>query len=241
MEFGRPFLSGEFLWRGGTHFPYMPAAAMWFGAFALLPLWVPFALSYSLAIASITVVIWILRRSVFGYVRTKSSEGDYAEIATILLASHYIVRDRDDARLNSYFARNRRVRRLHSGAQGSRDRFLEYRPGNRTQSHRRYFRPVPGVEAAVEPGVLDGEIRGVLDAASCGSDGSGKLVDSPTRLDRLGGRICSRPQSARGILYGYLNLGNQALRPAMHIYLLPARAFHTQPLASWRLWERFRW
>lgn len=101
MEFGRRFLSGEFLYRGGLHFPYMPAAAMWFGLFALLPLRVAFACSYSLAIGSIVLVIWILRRTVFGCARNTLSDSYYVEIATLLLASHYLVRDLDDAGLNS--------------------------------------------------------------------------------------------------------------------------------------------
>ncbi len=101
MEFGRRFLRGEFLYRGGLHFPYMPAAAMWFGLLALLPLPIAFALSYSLAIASIFLVIWILRAIVFDKVRTTVSESYYVEIATLLLASHYIVRDLDDAGLNT--------------------------------------------------------------------------------------------------------------------------------------------
>jgi Glycosyltransferase family 87 len=101
MEFGRRFLNGEFLYRGGLHFPYMPAAAMWFGLFALLPVPVAFALSYWLAIGSIVLVVWILRRSVFGVARTALSDSYYVEITTLLLASHYIVRDLDDAGLNS--------------------------------------------------------------------------------------------------------------------------------------------
>jgi len=101
MEFGRRFLRGEFLYRGGMHFPYMPTAAMWFGFFALLPVPVAFALSYSLAIGSIVVVIFILHRTAFGSVRSKLSVSYFVEIATLLLASHYIVRDLDDGGLNS--------------------------------------------------------------------------------------------------------------------------------------------
>jgi alpha-1,2-mannosyltransferase len=101
MEFGRRFLSGEYLYRGGMHFPYMPAAAMWFSLFALLPVPVAFALSYSLAIASLVLVIRIMRTTVFDRVPTILTQSYYVEIATLLLASHYIVRDLDDAGLNS--------------------------------------------------------------------------------------------------------------------------------------------
>jgi hypothetical protein len=101
MEFGRRFLKGEFLYRGGMHFPYMPTAAMWFGLFALLPVPVAFTLSYSLAIASIALVILILHRTVRDAVPSTLSDTYNIEIATLLLASHYIVRDLDDAGLNS--------------------------------------------------------------------------------------------------------------------------------------------
>jgi hypothetical protein len=101
MEFGRRFLSGEFLYRGGMHFPYMPSAAMWFGLFALLPLPIGFALSYSLAIASLALAIWILHQGVFDRAASTLRNSYYVEIATILLASHYIVRDLDDGGLNS--------------------------------------------------------------------------------------------------------------------------------------------
>jgi len=36
-EFGRRFLTGEDLYAGGLHYPYMPSAAMWFSPLAWIP------------------------------------------------------------------------------------------------------------------------------------------------------------------------------------------------------------
>jgi hypothetical protein len=96
LEFGRRFLSGEHLYRGGLHFPYLPSAAMLFSPFSLPPRPLGFALFYSLAI----VCLWLSMRMLTAMVCATSPALRGCEwpvaVATLILASHYIVRDLDD-------------------------------------------------------------------------------------------------------------------------------------------------
>ncbi|MGO9057416.1 MAG: glycosyltransferase family 87 protein [Candidatus Binataceae bacterium] len=96
MELGRRFVHGEPLYRGGLHFPYLPAAAMFFSALSLLPKPLAFAILYSLAIAS----LWLIMR-MLAAMRCETDPGLRERglpiaIATLILASHYILRDLDD-------------------------------------------------------------------------------------------------------------------------------------------------
>jgi Glycosyltransferase family 87 len=96
MEFGRRFLSGEHLYRGGLHFPYLPSGAMFFAPFSMLPKPLAFALFYSIAI----IGLWLVMRMMAAMVCQANPAVHRRRLpiamATLILASHYIIRDLDD-------------------------------------------------------------------------------------------------------------------------------------------------
>ena len=96
MEFGWRFLGGRHLYQGGLHFPYLPAAAMFFSPFAAMPRPLAFLLFYTMAIAA----LWLVMRMLATMVTTARPglRGRTASIAAVslMLASHYIIRDLDD-------------------------------------------------------------------------------------------------------------------------------------------------
>ena len=96
MVFGQRFIAGEYLYRGGLHFPYMPAAAMWFSLFACFPSPVAFGLSYCLALASLGLVMRMLRRMVSEETPAVIARSYYVEVITLILTAHFVVRDLDD-------------------------------------------------------------------------------------------------------------------------------------------------
>jgi len=96
MEFGRRFLSGQHLYEGGLHFPYLPAAAMFFSLFALMPKPLAFLVFYSLAIACLWLVMRLLGAMVCGAEPILRDRSWQVAAAALILASHYIIRDLDD-------------------------------------------------------------------------------------------------------------------------------------------------
>ncbi len=96
MEFGRRFIHGDPLYRGGLHFPYLPAAAMFFSAFSLMPKPLAFVILYSLAIISLWLIMWMLAAMVCETEPALRERVWPVSIATLILASHYILRDLDD-------------------------------------------------------------------------------------------------------------------------------------------------
>ena len=96
MEFGRRFIHGDPLYCGGLHFPYLPAAAMFFSAFSLMPKPLAFAILYSLAIISLWLIMWMLAAMVCETEPALSERVWPVSIATLILAAHYILRDLDD-------------------------------------------------------------------------------------------------------------------------------------------------
>ncbi len=96
MEFGRRFVTGQYLYQGGLHFPYLPSAAMFFSLFSIMPKPLAFLLFYSTAI----ICLWLAMRALASMVcRTRPAlrerRGEIAA-ATLILAAHYIIRDLDD-------------------------------------------------------------------------------------------------------------------------------------------------
>jgi alpha-1,2-mannosyltransferase len=90
-EFGRRFLAGEYLYEGGLHYPYMPIAAMYFSPLALLDPTVGFALRYMTAILCVWLTFRLLNR-----MTPRQSSSEWCAVVTLLLMSHYIIRDLDD-------------------------------------------------------------------------------------------------------------------------------------------------
>jgi alpha-1,2-mannosyltransferase len=95
-EFGRRFLAGEYLYRGGLHFPYLPSAAMYFSPLAALPAAVAFVASYCLAL----VCLWLTFRMLHAMICSRSvrlePQGLFIAAAAIVLGIHYLIRDLDD-------------------------------------------------------------------------------------------------------------------------------------------------
>jgi Raf kinase inhibitor-like YbhB/YbcL family protein len=96
IEFGRRFLAGQHLYRGGLHFPYLPAAAMFFSIFSLIPKPLAFALFYFIAIACLWLVMRMLSAMVCGADPILRDRALPIAAVTLILASHYIIRDLDD-------------------------------------------------------------------------------------------------------------------------------------------------
>lgn len=94
-ELGRRFLAGEPLYAGGLHYPYMPAAAMYFAPLALLPPGVGLALRYLAALACLGLTLRLLDAMVRAADRHLAAPTTPAAM-TLVLAAHYIVRDLDD-------------------------------------------------------------------------------------------------------------------------------------------------
>lgn len=95
-ELGRRFLAGEHLYAGGLHYPYMPAAAMVFAPLALLPPWLGFALRYAAALGGLWLTLRWLARMIRPHADAHADDARVMGL-TLLLASHYILRDLDDA------------------------------------------------------------------------------------------------------------------------------------------------
>ncbi len=96
IEFGRRFLLGEHLYRGGLHFPYLPSAAMFFAIFALMPKPLAFALFYAIAIICLWLTMWMLTTMVCGAGTSLHGHAWPIAALTLMLAAHYIIRDLDD-------------------------------------------------------------------------------------------------------------------------------------------------
>lgn len=96
LELGRRFLAGEHLYAGGLHYPYMPAAAMVFAPLALLPPWLGFTLRYAAALGCLWLTLqWLARMARPRDTVARAHDAGVMGL-TLLLASHYIVRDLDD-------------------------------------------------------------------------------------------------------------------------------------------------
>ena len=95
-EFGRRFLAREDLYAGGLHYPYMPVAAMYFSPLALIDPTVGLALRYGVALGC----LWLTLHLLHTMVRKRSAAVASHELTigalSVLLASHYIIRDLDD-------------------------------------------------------------------------------------------------------------------------------------------------
>ena len=95
-EFGRRFVAGEELYTGGLHFPYMPAAAMFVAPLAMTNPTAAFLVRYAIALAALWLALSLLNRMVSRDLPTASAHGFVIGAITLVLASHYIVRDLDD-------------------------------------------------------------------------------------------------------------------------------------------------
>jgi alpha-1,2-mannosyltransferase len=95
-EFGRRFLAHEDLYAGGLHYPYMPTAAMYFSPLALIDANVGLALRYAVAVGCLWLTLYLLQIIVRGRSTALASQGLTIGALSVLLASHYVIRDLDD-------------------------------------------------------------------------------------------------------------------------------------------------
>jgi hypothetical protein len=96
MEFGRRFAYRQHLYQGGLHFPYLPAAAMFFSPFSMLPRPLAFLLFYLAAIICLALVMRMLAAIVCRSPPALRERTWEIAAVTLVLAAHYIIRDLDD-------------------------------------------------------------------------------------------------------------------------------------------------
>jgi hypothetical protein len=195
-EFGRRFLHGEYLYRGGLHFPYLPSAAMYFSPLAMVPAPIAFVVSYCLAIACLPLIFMMLHAMIRGQSPMLESRGFLIAAAALLLGIHYVIRDldeynlaRDHSRWNLLDMESARV--SWRGLVGTR---------RRHQGYSRRLHPVFSIEAEVAGGNLYRGSSSLLDHAADASHGTVRLVESSARMDDKRGRIRSRPQPGGRLL-----------------------------------------
>lgn len=94
QEFGRRFLEGEPLYEGGLHYPYTPAAAAFFAPLSPIPSDVAILVRYVVALVALAATFRML-----GAMRPGIPFGKTA-VVTMILASHYVIRDLDDGGLH---------------------------------------------------------------------------------------------------------------------------------------------
>lgn len=95
-EFGRRLLAGEPLYAGGLHYPYMPTAALYFAPLALLPAGLGLVLRYAVAVGGLWLTLRLLHRMVSAREPALAGQGFTLAALTLILASHYALRDLDD-------------------------------------------------------------------------------------------------------------------------------------------------
>ena len=95
-EFGRRFLAHEDLYAGGLHYPYMPTAAMYFCPLALIDANVGLVLRYGVAVGCLWQTLALLHAMVRRRGVAVASQGLTIGALSVLLASHYVIRDLDD-------------------------------------------------------------------------------------------------------------------------------------------------
>jgi len=95
-EMGRRFLVGEHLYAGGLHYPYTPTAAMSFAPLALVRPGLGLAVRYAAALAGLWLALRWLRAMVWQRRRLDATIVFGVEVLSLVLASHYIIRDLDD-------------------------------------------------------------------------------------------------------------------------------------------------
>lgn len=91
-ELGRRFLAGEPLYAGGLHYPYPPAAALFFAPLALVPAPLAFALRYGAAVLALALTLRGLGTPGPGPPRARTTTA----LVALALGAHYVIRDLDD-------------------------------------------------------------------------------------------------------------------------------------------------
>jgi alpha-1,2-mannosyltransferase len=95
-EFGRRFLTGEYLYKNGLHFVYLPSAAMYFSPLAMLPTPIAFLAWFTIAILCAWLTLRMWQRMVSQQDPVVARRGFLIGFCAVFLASHFLIRDLDD-------------------------------------------------------------------------------------------------------------------------------------------------
>jgi hypothetical protein len=96
-EFGRRFLTGEYLYSAGICHPYMPTAAMYFSPLALVDRGTGFMIRYAIAVACLWFTFRLLQRMLHGHAGGAAPRPVLLAVLTVLLTFQFILQDLDDA------------------------------------------------------------------------------------------------------------------------------------------------
>jgi hypothetical protein len=99
-EFGRRFLAGEFLYKGGLHIPYPPFWAVASAPLSLLPMDVSRALLYPRALVAIAALLFVLDRLTRKSLALASDGPFWAAAAALALSCRFVERDLIECGLN---------------------------------------------------------------------------------------------------------------------------------------------
>ena len=100
-EFGRRFVAQEFLYTGGTDFPYPPFFAMTFAPAAILPMPAAKAVYYSGGAAALLLLLWTMRRLVESAFRLTKAQAFWVTTTALFFTTQFIIRDQAVAGLNT--------------------------------------------------------------------------------------------------------------------------------------------
>ena len=100
-EFGRRFVAKEFLYNGGTDFPYPPFFAMTFAPAALLPMPAAKAVYYCSGAAALLLLLWTMRRLVASAFRLTHIQAFWVTAIAVFFSIQFIIRDQAVAGLNT--------------------------------------------------------------------------------------------------------------------------------------------
>jgi alpha-1,2-mannosyltransferase len=95
-EFGRRFLAGEYLYKDAQCFNYMPVSALYWSPLAWVPPRVGMAVRYLVALFCLGPTLRWLHKMVFAGHPWELRKTLAIAFISLLLASHYLVRDLDD-------------------------------------------------------------------------------------------------------------------------------------------------
>jgi alpha-1,2-mannosyltransferase len=100
-EFGRRFLSGEFLYASGHDIPYPPFWGMAHAPAALLPMGAAKAILFPFGIVALAALLWILRRLAASAFALNRAQVFWVTAVAIFLASLFIIRDLAELGVNT--------------------------------------------------------------------------------------------------------------------------------------------
>jgi hypothetical protein len=93
LEFGRRFVAGEDLYRGGLDIPYPPSFAFAYAPLSMMPPRIAGSVLFAIGCASLCAILWILNSLTASWLPLASEQLIWVVAATLLVASRFILRD----------------------------------------------------------------------------------------------------------------------------------------------------